>query len=121
MSDQENPNKPSDFSRHVEQSISNLTPNITPQPPSLQGKGETRECKSLFCTGETSAARQKYLSSFVDTMKQREQRELGEIAVQLFLPSCTRGCQSFSMRKNSKPLSSQERGLERGLERCHEQ
>ncbi len=33
----------------------------------------------------------------------------------------TRGCESFSMGKNSKPLSSQERGLERGLEKCHEQ
>ncbi len=40
-----------------------------------------------------SAVRQKYLSSFVDTMKLGEQRELGELgellAVQLFLPGCT--------------------------------
>ncbi|EDX74483.1 hypothetical protein MC7420_4007 [Coleofasciculus chthonoplastes PCC 7420] len=35
------------------------------------------------------------MSSFVDTMKQGEQREQGKrgeiLAVQLFLPSCTRG------------------------------
>jgi hypothetical protein len=41
----------------------------------------------------SSAVRQKYLSSFVDTMKQGEQRELGKLgerlAVQLFLPSFT--------------------------------
>jgi|GEM_PF-3299316 len=46
-----------------------------------------------------SAAWQKYLSSFVDTMKQGEQRQQGKrgeiLAVQLFLPSCTstiQGC-----------------------------
>ena len=49
---------------------------------------------NLTFQGKSSAARRKYLSSFVDTMKLGEQgklRELGEIvAVQLFLPSCTR-------------------------------
>jgi hypothetical protein len=62
-----------------------------------------------------SAALQKYLSSFVDTMKLGELGKLGKLgeilAVQLFLPSCTRTfctvpCSLFPVPCSLFPLGS---------------
>jgi hypothetical protein len=111
----------SDFSRHLEKSISNLTP----QPPSFPPtplippykRGEDRGCFAFFARGEDRGcfaffARGEDRGCFAFFARGEDR---GCFA--FFARGEDRGCFAFVPRKgeNSKPLSLQERGLERGF------